>query len=87
MTTKEQTYWNGEECEAEKVKVIVADTGRFPKYWARPFVGQWRRAVRVTYNDVIFYLDNEDGKAWWKVTTGRGRQEIGHRHLEVERER
>jgi hypothetical protein len=55
----EQTYWNGEPCEAHRVTVVVADAPAFPKYWARPFIGTERNAVRVTYNDDTFYLDDE----------------------------
>lgn len=51
--------WNGEPCEARRVRVIVADDGRFPKYWARQFVGQERAAVEITYADQTFYIDDE----------------------------
>jgi hypothetical protein len=59
MATSSETRWNGEPCEARKVVVIVADAGRFPNYWARPFVGQERDAVEVTYAGSTFYIDDE----------------------------
>jgi hypothetical protein len=81
----EATYWNGEPCPARKVRVIVADSGFFPAYWAREFVGQEREAVEVSYFDKPFYLDNEDGSGWRKVTEGHGSPAWGHRDLEIER--
>lgn len=80
---KEQTYWNGEPCEARKCRVIVGDSGQFPKAWFREFVGQERDAVEVTYGGATTYLDNEDGSGWRKVTAGRGSPRFGHRGLDV----
>jgi len=51
--------WNGEPCEARRVRVVVADNARFPLYWARHLVGTERAAVEVTYNGQTFYLDDE----------------------------
>lgn len=84
----EATFWNGEPCEADLVRVIVGDSEFFRNrvYWAREFVGQERNAVRVRYRYRTFYLDNEDGRGWWNVTTGRGSLKAGTRSLEVERE-
>jgi hypothetical protein len=53
------TFWNGEPCEARQVRVVVADRPKTPRYWARPFVGQERAAVEVTYGGSTFYLDDE----------------------------
>lgn len=84
----EETFWFGKPCEAVKVRVIVADTGRFPNAWFRlqNLVGTERAAVRITHNDETFYLDDEDGSGWRKVTTGLGRPQVGHASLDVERE-
>ena len=53
------TFWNGEPAECRIVRVIVADSGRFPHYGARDLVGQEREAVEVKYGGRVFYLDNE----------------------------
>lgn len=74
-------YWNGERCEARKVLVTVADSPEFPQYWAREFVGQKRKAVEVTYGGETFYLDDENGDGWGKVTIGRGSPWCGHKSL------
>jgi hypothetical protein len=79
------TNWNGEPAEARRVSVVVADDGRFPAYWARELVGTVRAAVEVTYDGRTFYLDDEDGSGWAKVTVGQGSPRWGHRSLEVER--
>lgn len=54
-----ETYWQGEPCEARRVRVVVADNPEVPRYWARPYVGQIRDAVEVTYLRQTFYLDDE----------------------------
>lgn len=81
------TFWNGEPCEAVMVRVVVADDDRFTHYWAREYVGEEREAVRVTYADFPpFYIDNENGDGWAKVTAGKGSPRYGHSSLAVERE-
>lgn len=80
------TYWNGERTPAVRVRVVVADAPDVPEYWARDFVGTEREAVRVVYGDQTFYLDNEAGAGWAKVTSGGGSPRCGHRSLWVERE-
>ncbi|MCI3277488.1 hypothetical protein [Streptomyces cylindrosporus] len=77
------TQWNGEPCTATQVTVTVADNGFFPAYWAREFVGTRRKAVEVEYGDHTFYLDDEDGSGWDKVTHG-GAPDWGHRDLAIE---
>lgn len=59
MAAETTPRWNGEPCEARKVVVVVADNPEAPNYWARPFVGQERNAVEVTYGGATFYLDDE----------------------------
>lgn len=78
------TFWNGESCEARKVRVIVGDSERVATPWFREFVGQEREAVEVRYGGQTFYLDNEDDRGWSKVLTG-GSPRTGHRSLDVER--
>lgn len=56
----ETTYWNGEPCSARKVTVVVADSGKFPSYWAKELVGTRRDAVEVTYYSRTFYLDDAE---------------------------
>lgn len=78
-----KTQWNGEPCAALRVTATVADSGIFPQYWAREFVGTRRKAVRVEYGGNTFYLDDEDGSGWNKVTHG-GSPNWGHRDLIVD---
>ncbi len=79
-------YWNGEPCEAFPVWVTIADDERFSRYWPRMLglVGQRWKAVEVHYNDDIFYLDDNDGEGWFKVTQGRGSPSYHHRNLSAE---
>lgn len=80
----ERTYWNGEPCQARRVLVVVADFGRFETPWFRQYVGQERAAVEVTYAGATFYIDDEEGDGWAKVTSG-GSPRAGHRSLDVAR--
>lgn len=72
--------WNGERCEAVRVRLVVGES-EAPQYWARHLVGQERAAVRVTYGGSVFYLDDEDGSGWAKVTEGGGSPRWPHRSL------
>lgn len=79
------TKWNYEPATAVRVRVRVADAPQFAQYWARPHIGTIRQAVRVTYGGCTFYLDNEDGSGWHKVTNGGG-PGLPYRDLEIESE-
>lgn len=77
---KEQTYWNGEPCDAKRVKVIIPKAEK-RSYWYASLEGQVRRAVRVTQGGYTFLIDNEDGLGWAKVTVGMGGPHYGHSSL------
>jgi hypothetical protein len=77
------TRWNGEPCIARRITAIVADSPFFSGYWARDLIGTRRDVVEVTYGNVTFYLDDEDGSAWAKVTNG-GSPARGHRNLTID---
>lgn len=85
----EETFWNGEPCEARQVTLLVAESS-FPLFWGREFVGQRRNATEVTYAGEVFYLDDEaladegDEVGWRKVTLGRGSPHFSHRNLRPE---
>lgn len=66
-----EAFWNGEPAIARRCVVIVADS-HAPAYWARPYIGQERRAVEVVIEvestrrgasgrrrSHTFYLDDE----------------------------
>jgi hypothetical protein len=67
-----KTYWNGQETPCAKVRFKLEGDGGHPLYWARHLIGQTVDAVRVQYGGKIFYLYNEDGSGWTKVTEGHG---------------
>ena len=77
-----KTEWNWEPAFAQRVLVVVDDAPQFPNYWAKSFVGKQRFAVEVMYNGQIFYIDDEDGSGWYKVTNG-GNPRISHKSLEI----
>lgn len=77
------TYWNGEPCMAQPVQLLVGmpPEGLHPQYWAADLIGTVRNVTKVTYGNRVFYLDNENGGGWFKVTKGRGSPHIGSMSL------
>lgn len=76
------TYWNGELTPARIVRVIVGPSPR-ETWWCAKLAGTEREAVEVNYHGEKFYLDNENGEGWNKVTHGRGSPKWGHSGLPV----
>jgi hypothetical protein len=76
----EATFWNGEPCIAERVEVIVGPSP-VPTSWCATLEGKRRKAVEVIYGGQTFFLDDEDGSGWHKVTEGHGSPRVGHRGL------
>lgn len=78
----EQTYWYYQPTQARIVRVIVGPSPR-PTWWCADLEGTEREAVEVIGHGEKFYLDNEDGSGWRKVTEGRGGPDWGHSSLPV----
>lgn len=76
----EPTFWNYEPCEAWRQKIKVGKAER-PTFWYANLDGTTREAVGVNYHGHVFYLDNEDGSGWAKVTKGRGGPDWPHNSL------
>lgn len=78
----ELTYWNGEPTPARILRVIVGPSP-VETWWCAGLEGSEREAVEVTYGGEKFFLDNEDGSGWAKVTRGHGSPQWGHSSLPV----
>jgi len=80
------TYWNGEPAAAERGTGVMLDSPEFPRFWGREegLVGQRVPVVKVNYGKQEFYLYNDNGLGWRKVTTGKGLPMYGHQNLDVE---
>lgn len=78
------TFWNGEPCSARVVTVVVGKSPR-KTWWCAEMEGQSRQAVEVDYQGHKFYLDNEDGLGWLKVTEGRGSPAWAHSSVPVQK--
>ncbi|RKX65384.1 MAG: hypothetical protein DRP42_04860 [Tenericutes bacterium] len=76
----EATYWNGEPTEATRVVVTVGKP-MAPTWWCADLEGHARRAVEVVYGGETFFLDDEDGSGWAKVTEGHGSPNWPHSSL------
>lgn len=76
------TYWNGEVLDPPALKVwgTVVDQPDFPDLWYRKedLIGTRVKAVAVLYNGASFYLYDQDGQGWHKVTEGHGSPRWGH---------
>jgi len=80
-----KTYWNGEKAECKKCSLIVADsTKQFPQHWAKHLIGKRVDAVEVIYGGHKWYLYNDDGTGWIKVTLGKGSPMYGHAEVSPE---
>jgi hypothetical protein len=75
-----QTFWNFELTPCRQVRVKVGPPP-YPTWWCAQFEGTIRKAVEVNYHGTKFYLDDEDGSGWAKVTQGRGGPATGHNSL------
>jgi len=91
----EKTYWNGEETPCRRVMVVVGKPEK-PTWWCAELEGTIREAVEISYTRPVrvfgnpdasetgkFYIDNENGSGWLKVTRGFGGPEWGHKSLPV----
>ena len=78
-----RTFWNYEPTPARIVRVIVGPPP-VKTWWCADLEGTEREAVEVSYpGGEPFYLDNENGQGWAKVTKGRGGPDWGHSSLPV----
>ena len=75
-----QTYWNGEVTACRQVRVRVGHSPQ-PTWWCAGMEGTIRRAIEVQYRGNTFYLDNENGSGWEKVTSGKGGPRTAHLQL------
>jgi hypothetical protein len=78
------TYWNGEPCEARRISCVMADSPEFPRFWGRHLVGDRVDAVEVRYNGEKFFIYDEHGEGWAKVTTGKGSPSVAHKNMRPE---
>jgi hypothetical protein len=80
-----KTFWNGTEAKCARVRVVVGAAP--PGWWCHGLENTVRQAVRVVVDGGRpFYLDDEDGLGWLKVTTHVGSPRIAHRSLPVSHE-
>lgn len=91
-------YWNGEPAE---FRVVLITVGPEPEHlsshiakhspglkrylWFVPFIGKLRQAIQVIQGSDVFYLDNEDGSGFEKVTIGMGSPKWAHRSVYSEK--
>jgi hypothetical protein len=76
-----KTRWNGEKCKARRVLIRVGACP-LPTWWYAGLVGTEMKAVEVVYGGQTFYLADEDGNGWHKVTVEHGGPHWGHNSVD-----
>jgi len=87
-------FWNG---EAAKYRIILGKVAPTPQkitenwkekngekrrfVWYEMFVGKPMEMIEVHYNNIIWYINNSDGKGFNKVTLEMGSPKYGHKGL------
>lgn len=81
--------WNGEPCKAESVTVLLKRVKNMPYCWQNEFDGQRIEAIKITINDTYrttFFIANEDGQGYKKITEYQGMWYGGHKSVFYENE-
>ena len=82
MTTEpEPTFWNGEPANCARGTGVIDHDMPAVGAWPAHAKGERIPVVRVFYVGEHFDMDDHDGRAWRKVTTGRGSPAYGHRNV------
>jgi hypothetical protein len=61
--------------------VIKVGEAEKPTYWYAHIVGTEIRAVEVTVDSEVFYIADEDGNGWHKISVESGGPHWGHKSL------
>lgn len=81
-TQKTGYWWNGLPVHVECLMVQITENPETNTYWALPFIGQFRQALKITLaGHPPFFIDNEDGTGLIKITHGKGAQNLFHRGI------
>jgi hypothetical protein len=80
LRAKPKLQWNGESCEARRVLIRVGDCP-FPQGWYKELVGTEMRAVEITYGGEVFFIADENGNGWHKVTVEGGGPHWSHKSV------
>lgn len=73
--------WNGEPCKANSVTVFISKVENTPLHWQNDFVGQRIEAIKIRTLGKIwseFYIENQTGQGYAKITQGEGMWYFGH---------
>jgi len=76
------TFWNGEPAVAVRGTGLVQPSS-LPAFWGKDLTGKRVPVVKVVYGRHTFYLYDDGGAGWAKVTSGHGSPRLGHRNLTV----
>jgi Fe-S cluster assembly scaffold protein SufB len=76
-------YWNGQPtAQFEGVTYEVTHIERTPLHWQNSLVGTRRQGLRIEYEGHTWYIDNENGEGFYKLTEGKGMWTSGHKSVE-----
>jgi hypothetical protein len=73
-------FWNGLPAEITPVTYEIGPhTIDAALWWSKRLEGKRRQGLKVEQDGNIFFIDNEYGDGYYKVTTGKGMPEYGHK--------
>ena len=76
--------WNYEDAKAWKGTVVVGESPR-STWWSAKHKGERRKCVKViSWDDVPFFIDDEDGRGSRKVFERGGGPDSSHRDIPVD---
>ncbi len=77
-----KAYWNGEYTAVITCVLYEVTRSSNPNHWQNMFVGNIRQAVKINYSGQTWYIDNEHGDGYYKVTKGQGSPWCGHKSVD-----
>jgi hypothetical protein len=82
MTKDNTGFWNEEPITYKVYSYTVTKVENKPHHWQNMVIGMKRQALLVDYHCARFYLDNQHGDAYLKLTVGRGTPMYSHLSVE-----
>lgn len=76
-------FWNGEPCIFYPIEYTVKESNVI-SHWFNRFVGQKRQGLKVEYDGGNFFIDNQHGDGYYKLTKGKGSVKCGHKSINFE---
>lgn len=84
MVTVLDGFWNGEPCKFYAIRYLIQEVLNSPYHWQNKYIGTYRQIIRVEYGEQFFYIDNEHGSGYYKLTEGEGSPQYPHNSIDLQ---